>query len=521
MRQSSAAVSQTHAGESVPAQAGPTDVIVVGPGDELLLAIGPAIDQQYRLKSCETLAELSAQVSPNRPAVVIVARDALPGHSDELASALAPYARARAIACAPEASRARWEQARIRGVVSVVLPGENVSTEQYAAAIRETASLSAQAKAAATSSSDGGDGADAGSKRWIVPAAGGAVVLVGAVLAWVFMSDDAAKPAPVGAATSSTVTTPQAAPAPARSITALLSDARLAFGERQYFEPEDASALSLYKRVLAREPDNAEALDGMQRLESVMLSGAQADLAAGRFDEANAAVAALKANWAGGAEIAALEESLQKERQRVLSRRTREALASNDLGGAARALEELESTKPPAALLTQLRRELDTRTRAVEARAAGEAREREAAAAREAASQRAAKEREAAREREAAAARAAQARPTRAATPVETETVAAAPRAPLSLGQLKATRREAPDYPESLERRGVSAVVEFEIAVDERGVVQAVTIVNDTPDDAFDDAVISAMKRWRFTPYVENGNAVPVRARGRINFKPE
>lgn len=523
MRESQAVVHDS--GVHAPAvSTGPTDVIVVGPGDELLLAIGPAIDERYRLKSCETLQELPQQISPNRPAVIIVGSDALPEHSDGIGSALQGFARVRAIVCVPDAARPRWEQARIRGTVMAVLSSHDVSTEQYAAAIRSAAAISATAPTLETISADTGVvRASVAAKRWIIPVALFAMVLV-AVGAWWLNSRELESGAiPVGGAPAPS---PSAAAATApsladRSITSLLSDARLAFSERRYFDG-DANALAIYKAVLSREPENGEALDGMQRLESVMFNGAEADLSAGRVEEAYAAVAALRANWPTTEKVTQLEESLSKERQRVLTRRARESIGSSDFTAAAKAIDDLESTRASNALMTQLRRELDQKVRVADARAAAEQREANASKEKEAAAQKAQREREQAREREQVAAREAEAR-TRTAAPAAPTPVEPVARQALTLtlSDLKASRKVSPEYPKSYMERGVSSLVEFELSIDEKGAVKDVQITKNGVAKEFDDAVIAAFKRWRFAPYLENGAPVAVKARGRINFKPE
>lgn len=523
MRESQAVVQDSSGVHSPAVSSGPTDVIVVAPGDELLLAIGPAIDERYRLKSCETLQELAQQISPNRPAVVIVGSDALPEHSDGIGVALQGFARVRAIVCVPDAARPRWEQARIRGVVTAVLASHGVSTDQYSAAIRSAAAVSATSPTLEPISNDAGVvRASIAAKRWIIPVAVFAMLLVAGVAWWLNSGDLDAGPTPVAGAPAAD-TNSKAAPAPSladRSITSLLSDARLAFSDRRYFDG-DTSALSIYKAVLAREPENGEALDGMQRLESVMFNGAEADLAAGRVDEAYAAVAALKANWPTTNKISQLEDSLVKERQRVLTRRAREAIGAGDFAVAAKAIEDLESTRASNSLMTQLRRELDQKIRVADARAASEQRAAAEAREKEAASQRAQRERDAAREREQVAAREAELR-TRAAPPVAAAPVEPVVRQPISLtlSDLKANRKVPPEYPQALMERGVSSQVEFELAIDDKGVVRDVVITKRGSAKEFDEAVIAAFKRWRFAPYLENGAPVAVKARGRINFKP-
>ena len=79
------------------------------------------------------------------------------------------------------------------------------------------------------------------------------------------------------------------------SIDELLEKARLAMRERRYTEPSGDNALVYYRSATAVDGANGEALDGLQRVASVMASRFEDALAAGHLDEAAAAFASFKA----------------------------------------------------------------------------------------------------------------------------------------------------------------------------------------------------------------------------------
>jgi protein TonB len=172
-----------------------------------------------------------------------------------------------------------------------------------------------------------------------------AVVLVAIVAAWVVLrnSGDAgpgstASPAdePVAAAVSDEPTAPSAtAPespppalpadtrpgsAPAQQafaqgpIDELLDKARIAFRERRYTDPERDNALLYYRSVLAQEPDNGEALEGLTRIAGLLEGRLQSAMTEERYDEASATLARLKLIKPGDAQLKTTEAKLAELR---------------------------------------------------------------------------------------------------------------------------------------------------------------------------------------------------------------
>ena len=117
---------------------------------------------------------------------------------------------------------------------------------------------------------------------------------------------------------------PAAAPVAPRGTLELLSDARVAFRDerlqlpRSDGAPQGDSALELYQRVLAQDPDNDEARDGMRRLLAVTRDRIQSDLANGRLDEAARLVAAYRDSGVAGDEINKLAADVASARPRLL-----------------------------------------------------------------------------------------------------------------------------------------------------------------------------------------------------------
>jgi TonB family protein len=167
--------------------------------------------------------------------------------------------------------------------------------------------------------------------------------------------------APVAASAASPAAAPAALPqAVTRSTLELLSDARVAFRDerlqlpRPDGAPQGDSALELYQRVLAQEPDNDEARDGMRRLLAVTRDRIQSDLANGRIDEASRLVAAYRDSGVAGDEVARLAADVNAARPRLMLQQARTALANGDLATATALAGQLgngSNDSPPVAAL--------------------------------------------------------------------------------------------------------------------------------------------------------------------------
>jgi len=74
-----------------------------------------------------------------------------------------------------------------------------------------------------------------------------------------------------------------------------------------------------------------------------------------------------------------------------------------------------------------------------------------------------------------------------------------------------------PIYPELAIRSRVSAVVVLEVKVDEEGNVSEVIVLKGHP--LFDEAAVKAVRQWKYSPTLLNGEPVPVMASVTVIFK--
>ncbi len=80
------------------------------------------------------------------------------------------------------------------------------------------------------------------------------------------------------------------------------------------------------------------------------------------------------------------------------------------------------------------------------------------------------------------------------------------------------TVRIKPVYPPRALRAGIEGVVTVEFVITENGSVRDPVIIEASPPDIFDQAVLQAIRKWKFDPPVIDGRPAEKRARQDIRF---
>jgi len=105
------------------------------------------------------------------------------------------------------------------------------------------------------------------------------------------------------------------------------------------------------------------------------------------------------------------------------------------------------------------------------------------------------------------------------ASPTEAAAAAPGPREML-LTELTFKR-----YVEPRDKRSVrlqpEGWVQLSFTVDRKGRPRNISIVGADPPGRYEDIALAAVRRWRFEPVVENGEAVELRTGVRVRFQPE
>jgi len=105
--------------------------------------------------------------------------------------------------------------------------------------------------------------------------------------------------------------------------------------------------------------------------------------------------------------------------------------------------------------------------------------------------------------------------------PREPPPPAAAPRIPTRVGGAIQPPRKivdiAPVYPRLAQAAGISGIVIIEATIDEAGNVRDTRVLRSVP--LLDGAAVAAVRQWRFTATVLNGEAIPILMTVTVNFQ--
>ncbi|MGE0582510.1 MAG: TonB family protein [Steroidobacteraceae bacterium] len=557
------------------------DVVVFTSDDELLLGLGPAMDDRYRSRPTDGTGAWTETLR-GRSGVALIDSASLTNAPEIVRTIEAEFPAFAIIVIARAGAHAQWSSALSRGTIALLLDREALSHDVVAAAL-ETEPRSAPTATPSNNPTASGEGPPGNTRRFVLGGvAVAALVIAGAAWMWLGGRDAAPAPQPEAVARTPAAPTPSALPAPSGlSVPELLSAARVAFGERRYLEPAGNNALEYYSHVLAVEAGNAEAVDGVRRVVAVAVAQAQGEIKTGQFDDASRLVETLRAAAPQDANVVALERDLAAARPRWLVARARDAINGDQFAAAERLIGEIGTLGIDKATVLDLRRSLDARRQDAElARAVADARKsldanslldtssngpraqlaalqkldrrdpRVTAFQRDylAALTRSAREATRAGEFDAAdrflaaateigsnrdvtdARRDLQAAREAVATRDRQRAEAANQRAEKAAAQAaapvaapprmpKSRKRTAPQYPPDAERNGIEGSVKIEFGLAPNGHTRDIRVVESTPPGVFDEAAIAAVRGWRFEPISAEDAARLPRSSVRLAFR--
>jgi periplasmic protein TonB len=129
--------------------------------------------------------------------------------------------------------------------------------------------------------------------------------------------------------------------------------------DRHFIDPADSSALTLYRRALALDPNNGEAQQGLQRLAEILIARVQSALDERKFDIALQALESARSINPTDGRLAALDEHITNLRAELGPAQILAAINAQNFDRAAQLIEEAARTKMlNNAKVTQLREEL-------------------------------------------------------------------------------------------------------------------------------------------------------------------
>lgn len=304
------------------------DITAVTTRDDFLLELGEALAGQASVRPVESVSAALEHLHNTRRGQVLVfdSRDVTSIRADvDLAHSQAPHVAMLVFATAESEKQVG---AAVKGsTVFAVLPipidqrktaavlegviGDAVAKKAAPRASAPVTVESFQSQAPAAAGPSGPRSGSASKLVGLAAAAVAALVIAGGLF-FLFSSGGKQAPAPAPAQQKHASVEIEQAPGAADDVTLaakpaadmalvkgsideLLEKARLAMRERRYTEPAGDNALVYYRSAAAVDPANGEALDGLQRVASVLISRIDDAIGSGHLDDAGTAFANFKA----------------------------------------------------------------------------------------------------------------------------------------------------------------------------------------------------------------------------------
>lgn len=345
-----------------------TEAVIVSSDDGFLIELGPVLGDGYRTRTVEQPSQIESTGEGSRWLAIIDAASITDAHST-VARLQQQHRSAPIIVIANNPDE--WTSAVARGNVIAVVAREQMAGKALidalaAAALRLRDEPQQQSPAPPNI---GGAGSKSGRPLQgiplAMPLAAVAAVLI-AASAWWLMHRPSAAPATIAeAADAATPAAPAAANS--QSVLELLSAARAAFRDQKLLLPRpDAdqhgdSALDLYSQVLAQQPSNEEALDGIKRLFGIGRARIQSDLASGKLDDAARLAALFRGNGVDPDSMREIDASIAAARPKWLANRAQEYIAAGDFTNAEQLISQMTVAGGDQHTIVELRRAIGAR----------------------------------------------------------------------------------------------------------------------------------------------------------------
>lgn len=310
------------------------EVVVVSGDDEFLIEIGPLFSEGFRSRPVDSPAAIDAvlaeQGSDAPPTMILLDAAAVPDARAAVSQLESAHPRLPIVVVAAWRDEAYWSAAIARGAIIDVIARQDLASDAFKEILKRAET---RARSVPPPPPPGEVAPPPKSNRGLVIAVAVAVAL-GAGAFFMFHQSGSSLPA----APPASVSASQGAAAPPSvkptSTLELLSAARVAFRDQKLLprdgESHGDSALELYAQVLAQEPTNDEAIDGIQRLFSVIKSRVQSELAAGKLDDAQKLIGEFKATNVDADGARDLDALVVAARPKYYAARATELIQSND-----------------------------------------------------------------------------------------------------------------------------------------------------------------------------------------------
>jgi TonB family protein len=345
-------------------------VLLVTGDDALWPQIGASLSADLILKQLDSIDELVGSTPSGQPAIVLWdARN----HADpaNVLSRLHLHSPRFAIVALDDASSAdAWhvpiQHRQIVAHLAMPIAADGLAQALASAHEEVNSRLALLGDETAPSATSGG-ASSAKRPPWLGPAIIAGVLIVAAA-AFMLARNGAPETKPAAAPPLAANDT-AAAPAPVKSraeaaekVDALIEKAQRAMLDRHFIDPVAGSALSLYREALIIEPDNGEALQGLQRLSEILIARVQSALDDRKFDLALQFLENARSIDANDSRLSALDEKISSMRAELGPAQIMAAINAQNFDRATQLIDEAARTKfLPSAKLAQLREEVHRR----------------------------------------------------------------------------------------------------------------------------------------------------------------
>jgi TonB family protein len=351
-------------------------ILLVSDDDQVWVRLGAALPG-LRLAQHDSIADVIAQWNPVKPGVVLVDcrlegdLGASLQHLQGNCLGLVPVAlidpQTEAVALALERQKVLYDH-----LFLTLDAGTALSVLERAGEEAQSRLAAAAAAAAAPRPSVANDGPLSRSGR--ARSGVGPRVYIGAALAvfiagfgayWFAQHTDAPESAaqPAGKSAAPAPASPAAVTGTANvDVEGLLERARVAMRDKRYMDPDDDNALAAYRNVLAIDPANGEARQGLDRVTEVLIARAEGALQTKDYATAVRALEAARSLKPDHPRLPALDGQINQRVQDVTLTQIQAALQADNFDRAAALMKQAEHNGALSAVqLTALRLDVSRR----------------------------------------------------------------------------------------------------------------------------------------------------------------
>ena len=347
---------------------------MVSSDDGLLIELGPVLGERFRVHAVDRLEAIAGIPATSRW-LGLIDTASVPDAREAVTQLRRQYAGAPLIVVA--STPGEWASSVPQDGVVAIIARDNIAGPALidALAAAESRLRAGVPEQDAAPTPNLGDATGKGRSRLAlaIPLSALALMLIAGIAWWLMHKPTTQQPvvelttAPAPSAAAPERVEPDVATGTTQSVLELLSAARAAFRDQRLLLPRPDgdqrgdSALDLYNQVLARDPSNEEALDGVRRLFAIGGARIQSDLASGKLDDATRLTALFRAGGVDPESLREIDAAIAAARPKWLGNRVQESIAAGDLANAEQLISQMAASGADRASIVELRRAVEAK----------------------------------------------------------------------------------------------------------------------------------------------------------------